>query len=547
MAQQASPSVWENPLLPQGSLPGKYRSPDSAEAKIRELLDELDRMGIAKDNFLVLNNLQLALALEDYAPRNTETTYRLNFRLGSTLADVNPRFALYFLQKAVAINATFPVQDDSQLNAMGSIAGLHWTLSGPDSALHWYRLALQEAYLHHDHAGRASALNNLGMFYAQLAQYDSASAYYHQALQVLDAGKDPTFYCSIRDNIAEERLRQKDYAFALQVYQANDSIFVLYSRPGRIVLNRIKWMKVRREMTHADLRADLKQLEEYVGQHQSVLKEEVIITFYQFAKNYLFETGQIALAQHYDSLITARREDLDQQNKARNNMLVNAFLRVQAIRFQHDLQLSALETKSARQSLQNAQLLTGLIVLAGAAAVALLALFLRKRQRELEMTRRLAAAELRTKELEAQTLSQTLELKKKDVTTVALHNTQVLDNSRRVRERLLEIARQKEDMGKAIHTLAKELQTQEQLGERAKVIQENIDRINAGFYQALKARFPSLSKGEIELCGFLRVNLSNKDIALLKNIAPTSVKMAKIRLRKKLGVLEDLVEFIQGI
>jgi len=173
---------------------------------------------------------------------------------------------------------------------------------------------------------------------------------------------------------------------------------------------------------------------------------------------------------------------------------------------------------------------------------------MRRRKRELDLAHRLTVAELRTKELEAKAMAQALEIQKRDITTVALHNTQVLDNRRHIVERLSDIVRQKKNTEEALRTFIVELQTLEQVSDRARLVQENIDRANAEFYQMLSARFPTLSKAEVELCGYLRVNLSSKDIAALKNIAPASVKMSKNRLRKKMGVGPDadLYAFIQG-
>lgn len=58
-----------------------------------------------------------------------------------------------------------------------------------------------------------------------------------------------------------------------------------------------------------------------------------------------------------------------------------------------------------------------------------------------------------------------------------------------------------------------------------------------------------LSKTEQHLAGLLRMNLSTKDIALLKNITPGSVRLSKHRLRKKLDLPEgkELEHFLQEI
>lgn len=236
------------------------------------------------------------------------------------------------------------------------------------------------------------------------------------------------------------------------------------------------------------------------------------------------------------------KDNIKQKNKEQIDLITSAFLSIQTARFRREIEVHRMESAAARQ-------MTLLVSVTGLTGVGLLLLFMRRRRIELDLAHRLTVSELRTKELEAHAMTQALEATKRDITTVSLHNTQVLDNRRHMVERLSDIVRQKKNMEGFLHALIAELQTQGQLGERAQIAQENIDRVNAEFYQALKNRFPSLTKSEVELCGYLRVGLSNKDIAALKNIAPASVKMGKNRLRKKLGLDAegDLYGFMQRL
>ena len=59
---------------------------------------------------------------------------------------------------------------------------------------------------------------------------------------------------------------------------------------------------------------------------------------------------------------------------------------------------------------------------------------------------------------------------------------------------------------------------------------------NFKFQNQLKQRYPKLTAYDLRLCTYLKANLSTKEIATLLNITPDSVKKAKHRLRKKLGI-----------
>lgn len=60
--------------------------------------------------------------------------------------------------------------------------------------------------------------------------------------------------------------------------------------------------------------------------------------------------------------------------------------------------------------------------------------------------------------------------------------------------------------------------------------------VHPQFFTGLSISFPCLSTNELKHCAFIKINLSNKEIAQLLNIETKSVNMAHYRLRKKLNV-----------
>ncbi len=66
-----------------------------------------------------------------------------------------------------------------------------------------------------------------------------------------------------------------------------------------------------------------------------------------------------------------------------------------------------------------------------------------------------------------------------------------------------------------------------------------LETTNSLFQRKLKDRHPALTPYDLRLCTYLKSNLSTKEIAILLNITPDSVKKAKHRLRKKLRMEAD--------
>ncbi|SMD34569.1 hypothetical protein SAMN04488029_2081 [Reichenbachiella faecimaris] len=72
------------------------------------------------------------------------------------------------------------------------------------------------------------------------------------------------------------------------------------------------------------------------------------------------------------------------------------------------------------------------------------------------------------------------------------------------------------------------------------------EEVHEDFFKNLTAKFPDLGNAEIKLCALLRLNLNLKESSHILGISPDSVKTARHRLRKKLGLNteDNLVQFL---
>jgi predicted DNA-binding protein YlxM (UPF0122 family) len=62
----------------------------------------------------------------------------------------------------------------------------------------------------------------------------------------------------------------------------------------------------------------------------------------------------------------------------------------------------------------------------------------------------------------------------------------------------------------------------------------NFDQVYMKLLTQLKDKFPDLTRTNLKLCAYLRLNMSSKEIASLMNITPSGIDKARNRLRKKL-------------
>ncbi|MEQ3234828.1 tetratricopeptide repeat protein [Bacteroides cellulosilyticus] len=74
-------------------------------------------------------------------------------------------------------------------------------------------------------------------------------------------------------------------------------------------------------------------------------------------------------------------------------------------------------------------------------------------------------------------------------------------------------------------------------------------KVNSDFYTKLNSHFPTLTPNELKLCVFLKLNMTNKDIAQITLKSEDALKKARLRLRKKMQLdrTVNLTSFIQSI
>jgi DNA-binding NarL/FixJ family response regulator len=75
------------------------------------------------------------------------------------------------------------------------------------------------------------------------------------------------------------------------------------------------------------------------------------------------------------------------------------------------------------------------------------------------------------------------------------------------------------------------------------------DQVHVEFHNRIKEQFPQLTKTDLKLCTYLRMNLSSKEIASLMYVSLRAVEVSRSRLRKRLGLSKELnlLTFIQNI
>ncbi|MBP5636418.1 MAG: sigma-70 family RNA polymerase sigma factor [Bacteroidales bacterium] len=79
--------------------------------------------------------------------------------------------------------------------------------------------------------------------------------------------------------------------------------------------------------------------------------------------------------------------------------------------------------------------------------------------------------------------------------------------------------------------------------------EEYFNVIYDGLLEKLKKTYPGISKTDMKICVYTKLNLSTKEIADIMNVSVRSVEMARYRLRKRLGLPpgQDIAQMLKDI
>lgn len=138
--------------------------------------------------------------------------------------------------------------------------------------------------------------------------------------------------------------------------------------------------------------------------------------------------------------------------------------------------------------------------------------------------------------------------KQKDVESLQINNQLKVKMKNDLIKQLQKARRNKEKIDLEVHAIINRLKYQIEEEKKIDLIQANSDVIGADFNDRIKQEFSELTKSEIELLSFLKLKLSNKQIAIQKNTSPNTINVALHRLKSKcsFGSTNELKEFVEG-
>jgi len=447
------------------------------------------------------------------AIHNYEEVYRIGTRMNDEFLAISAlnNLAVIFLHNnddSLAIKYSNQVLQTarkigdrkSESNALNNLGNSYQNLGDTIKAMEKYKEYLALVRSTGNREGEAIALNNIGSLIFAQGKYLDALDYFNSAMQIgKEIGNEIATALYTR-NVSDVYLMTGDPAKAAQLAEESFSL--------------AKSVDALKEQTSA-----LKNMSEAYTSLGFDKKANESLRLYQLLND------SLQRRENRETLQEMRvRYETDQQNQRINNLI-------------------------QQQEIDRYRMLViGFIALI---ISLILILYFRFRALRSNTKRVLAEVHLRNAQLESNSLKSELEFKKRDMANAALHLVRQYDFLESLKEQINEMSKTTSgsEGSKYLYLLSKKITQAQSFEKERKEFQQHVEIANDAFFRKLNDRYPNLTENEKRLCGFLRLDLSSKEVAVLMNISPSSVDMNRHRLRKKIGLEtgNSLIDMIKSL
>ena len=154
----------------------------------------------------------------------------------------------------------------------------------------------------------------------------------------------------------------------------------------------------------------------------------------------------------------------------------------------------------------------------------------------------LSDSEKMVTQLKNEKLEEEVSFKNKELTAITMHLIQKSKLLTRIKEEWSELGKSQTTLRdnvqyRKILTLLKESERNDADWDNFAV---HFDQVHNGLLSKLKAKFPELSRNDLKMSAYVKMNLASKEIAQLMGVTVRAVEVGRYRLRKKLPISTEM-------
>jgi len=470
-------------------------------------------------------------------------------RLSTALANIGAyNLAIKYRRMLIKIHGKPTIQEAYYQNA--GIALMFSKFEKFDSANYYYEVAHKIAKETNDRKILMHYYNNTAHNYMLQNDFNQSKKHFNLVLGLFESNafkntKDSILYGVALSNLGRLYSINNKHTIAIN-YTIHSNQILSRTYPtilpeshitlGRnyISLGKKSLAKVHFEKAEADL-----------------LRDKDILYYYEELSKYYKATKQYNLAiSTLEKYVDKQTALLESKTK---NTQVNELITYQENRIKRELVLLQI---IKRNEAKKHSLKIKMIVIISFLAISLGALLFIKYKSDIkkkatlkDLKIKLNEERVKLQEVEQKKLRTELFYKNKDLADFAIDITRKHEFLETILVKLKELQRSNENTPLMITKVVQYVKSQLHIGRNLKLFQENVDKVNSEFINVLGQKYPDLTINELQICALLRLELSTKEIATIKNIEIDSVKTMRYRLRKKLSITAgtNLILFLKKL
>ncbi|RPH33956.1 MAG: hypothetical protein EHM93_03000 [Bacteroidales bacterium] len=386
-----------------------------------------------------------------------------------------------------------------------------------------YQKAIELNLKLNNEASLAVNYNNLGLLYIEFRDFETAFQHLDKSRQILVKLGPISKQASINNSFGELFFSKNDYLAAVKHYTKT----LEYSLKGQgddIIIRRDAYNGLHKSYSKLLLfKEAYKNYCEYYSLAQQVINTE--------SQRQIFEIQLKNNIDNYDKeiLYLKRNAEIEKEKKRNNTIFFLLFIGLLVLL----LYALMLRFKTYKQKTQIRLQKSELDELELSHAKAL--------NNQLRLENIQFEANRKLDELTKINLEEKLDHKKRELSASALHLINKNEILNRIKSTLNDIELNKDKQAQTIlNKITKEIEGCVNFDSDWDAFKLHFEEVHNNYFSNLILKYPDLTTDELKLCGYLRINLTSKEIAQILNITQAAINKRRNRLRKKFMINQDV-------
>ncbi|MFK5856294.1 MAG: tetratricopeptide repeat protein [Bacteroidota bacterium] len=422
-----------------------------------------------------------------------------------------------------------------------------------EKALEYFRKYLKISKLTNNNNDVMGAYLNIGMLYQRMREHDSSGYYYELAYELattLDDKRNKALAFSVLGTNEKEKGNDKlffDYSRkALQIFKDEGYLIDL----AALYYDMSIWFKENNQ-TDSALLYSINMLDIATEYDLTTYEQKALLNISEVYSN----NGDYQKAYENLNNYLMLKDSTDYHETKEKLAQLQTIYEVEI----KDKEIENLKITERLQNRKEMFYLLLIVVVIFVSLIIIYSIIIKRRKDKLvsrqkfiihEKEKELAELALEKSKANEKELETKLAFKTRQLTTHAVSMMQKNKLMHELSESMVKVSKYvNDDQKNEIRKLQQQIKRSLNVEKDWELFKMYFEQVNKDFFTNLLSKVPSLSSNDLRLSALIKLNMNIKEAASVFNVEPASVKSARYRLRKKLGLEQedDLYEYMSKV